>query len=137
MLDWALKPKPYVGGSINFSIAGDTSYGGAGLLWQTSQKQKFFGEFAFGLVAHNGTLEVPLPASGETPEEGDAYDVRNFQEIEFGSRILFRSQFAIGYRLSDKWSTQLVYEHLSHGKLLSSGSNEGLDAIGIRFGRKF
>jgi len=134
-LEWALKPKPYFGGSINLS--GDTSYGGAGMLWRTSDTDRFYGELAFGLVIHDGELELPLPGEATTAEQALEFDRLNRENIEFGSRALFRTQFAAGYRLSDDWSAELVYEHLSHGKILSNGSNEGLDSIGVRIGKRF
>ncbi|NNE58149.1 MAG: hypothetical protein HKN36_08585 [Hellea sp.] len=134
-LEWALKPKPYAGGTINLS--GDTSYGGAGMLWRTSENGKFYGELAFGLVIHDGELELPSPGDATTPEQALEFDRLNRENIEFGSRALFRTQFAAGFRLSDDWSAELVYEHLSHGKILSNGSNEGLDSVGVRIGKRF
>lgn len=134
-LEWALNAKPYVGGTLNLS--GDTNYGGAGLLWRTSSESKLYGELAFGLVVHDGELELPLPSDATSPAQALEFDRLNRENIEFGSRALFRTQFAAGYRFDESWSGELVWEHLSHGKILSDGSNEGLDALGVRISRKF
>ena len=134
-LEWAFEPRPYIGGTINLS--GDTSFGGTGLLWQTELLDKLQGEIGFGVVIHDGELELPLPGDAMTAEQAILYDRLNAENIEFGSRVLFRTQFALGYDVSDDWSAQIFYEHLSHGKILSSGSNEGLDNIGVRLARRF
>lgn len=51
-LKWALTPQPYIGGTIN--LEGETSYGGAGLLWRQNLGEKFYGDFSFGLAIHDG-----------------------------------------------------------------------------------
>ena len=134
-LDFALKPKAYIGGTLN--ISGDTSYGGAGLLWDTDLSNAFNVEFSFGAVIHDGELELPLPSTATSAAELAEFERLNAENIEFGSRVLFRSQFAAGYRVSEDINLQIYYEHLSHGKILSNGSNEGLDTLGIRIGKRF
>lgn len=149
-LKWALSPQPYIGGAVN--LGGETSYGGAGLLWRQTFAEKFYADFSLGLVVHDGTIEAnasPLVQSviddanvqaGFTAEQREQFatelaDFRNRQqtEIDFGSRVLFRQQIALGYRWSEKWSTHVFVEHLSHGNILVSGRpNEGLDTLGAR-----
>ena len=135
ILSWALKPKPFIGGTVN--LEGETSFGGAGLLWRAGFFENLYGELAFGAVVHDGTLEVPNPTLESTFEEILVLQERELNEIEFGSRVLFRTALAIGYRFNDNWAADIVYEHLSHGNILSSGSNEGLDNIGLRVSRRF
>lgn len=154
-LKWAFSPKPYLGGTLN--LDGETSYGGAGLLWRNRVSEKLYIDTSFGLVAHTGTIEVkatPLVQSvindasitevftteQLTQFATELAEFRNGQqsEIDFGSRILFRQQLAFGYRWSETWSTQIFAEHLSHGKILVRGRpNEGLDNIGMRVSRHF
>ena len=149
-LKWALSPQPYVSGAVNLS--GETSYGGAGLLWRQSLDQRSYLDISFGLVVHDGTIEVkasPLvqsviddgaitgsfSAAQLTQFAAELAEFRNGQqsEIDYGSRILFRQQIALGYRWSENWSTQFFIEHLSHGNILVRGRpNEGLDNIGMR-----
>ncbi len=154
-LKWALSPQPYIGGAVNFE--GETSYGGAGLLWRQTFAENFYFDFSLGLVVHDGTIEVkasPVVQSvinNATVEAGftDAqraqfatelaeFRVRQNTEIDLGSRILFREQIALGYRWSEQWSGHLFAEHLSHGNILVSGRpNEGLDTFGFRLARHF
>jgi len=149
-LEWALSPQPYVGGAVNLS--GETSYGGAGLLWRQSLDQRSYLDISFGLVVHDGTIEVkasPLvqsvidngaitgtfSAAQFTQFAAELAEFRNGQqsEIDYGSRILFRQQIALGYHWNENWSTQFFIEHLSHGNILVRGRpNEGLDNIGMR-----
>lgn len=153
-----LSPQPWVGGTIN--LEGETSYGGAGFLFRQTLGDRLYGDWSTGLVVHDGTLEIDLPAflsdpsfpvdllltdpTSLTPEqaaraqqENAAFQARLNSEIEFGSRVLFRNAFALGYRATDNWAGELFYEHLSHGKILSSGPNEGLDAYGVRLAYRF
>ena len=131
-LKWALSPQPYIGGTYN--LEGNTSYGGGGLLWRQGFGNKFYGDFSFGLVIHNGNLEFDRPT---TPAESFVFQEQTRENIEFGSRILFRQQIALGYRFNETYSTEFFIEHLSHGRILSSRSNEGLDVIGGRIAKRF
>ena len=131
-LKWALSPQPYIGGTYN--LEGNTSYGGGGLLWRQGFGSKFYGDFSFGLVIHNGNLEFDRPT---TPAESLIFQEQTRENIEFGSRILFRQQVALGYRFNETYSTEFFIEHLSHGRILSSRSNEGLDVIGGRIAKRF
>lgn len=128
-LKWALSPQPYIGGTIN--LDGKTSYGGAGLLWRQSLGNKFYGDFSIGLVVHDGTTVVP--------SDIDFFDrLRRVQnEIQFGSRVLFREQLTLGYRFTNEWAGEMFIEHLSNGGLLSSEANEGADILGIRVAKRF
>ena len=154
-LKWAFSPQPYLGGAVN--LGGETSYGGAGLLWRQTFGENFYFDFSFGLVVHDGTNEVeasPLVQSvidDATVENGfteaesaqfatelAAFRNRQETELDFGSRALFKQQIAIGYRWSENWSTHVFVEHLSHGNILVTGRpNEGLDTLGMRISRHF
>lgn len=133
-LEWARSPRPYIGGSLNLN--GNTSHGGVGLLWRGDITKKIYVDYGFGLAIHDGTLEVPSPNTATTPAEIAERVGRKLNEIEFGSRVLFRNQFAFGFRVSDDWSTEIVWEHLSNGKILDD-VNEGIDNVGIRVAKRF
>ena len=148
-----LKPQPWVGGTLN--LGGKTSYGGAGVLYRGYAGERLYGEWATGLVVHDGVLEnepsdllLGLQNGTITPPFTDAQilqaqiDLQDIQfregrNIEFGSRVLFRNAFTIGYRVNRTLAVEGFVEHLSHGTILSSGSNEGLDAWGLRTAVRF
>ena len=158
-LKWALSPQPYINGTVN--LEGNTSFGGAGLLWRQSVGKKFYGDFAAGLVAHTGTRVIEeraeLTALGDQAlvfiENGE--DVppeltqlgtetvttlieRDANEIEFGSPVLFRLQGAVGYNVNDDWSGEVYIEHLTNGGVFGDNNiNERVNNIGIRAARKF
>jgi len=129
-LKWAFTPQPFINGTLNLS--GDTSFGGAGLLWRQTFGDKFYADFAFGLVAHTGGNDLePNPGEGIV-----AFFDRIDDNIDFGSRILFREQLTIGYRINDDWAGEIFAEHLSNGQIFGD-INEGADTIGIRAARRF
>lgn len=134
-LSWAWNPMPYVGGSYN--LGGKTSHGGAGLLWRYDFKNKYYSDLGFGLVVHDGAVRTPDPLSGANVSEVAEFRRRKFTEIEFGARILFRTQFALGYRINETWAGEITFEHLSHGQILGGPENEGSNNVGFRVAKRF
>lgn len=117
-------PKPYVVGSVN--TAGDTNFGGAGLQWDWEFAEGWAIEPGVGYVIHDGELTFPYP-------QGDPRnDPISATTVFFGSRDLFRTSLSLNKDIGEKWGVQLMYEHLSHGQILGSGRNQGLDNIGVR-----
>ncbi|MGJ8562218.1 MAG: acyloxyacyl hydrolase [Alphaproteobacteria bacterium] len=133
-LAWALKPQPYVGGTVNLN--GNTSFVGAGLSWRQGFSDRFYGRYALGISAHDGTREVPSPNNETDPVVIADLVNRKATEIEFGSSVLFRNSFAIGYQVSDDIGVELIWEHLSHAKLFDD-VNEGIDNLGVRASKRF
>ena len=117
-------PHPYVMGSVNTD--GNTSYGAVGLEWDWEFASGWHLEPGFGYALHDGELEAPYPDSD--PRTGPFLE----DHVLLGSRDLFRSSLALTLDFSETWGMQLIYEHLSHGQILGSGHNQGLDELGVR-----
>ena len=105
-------------------------------MWQGKMSDRFYVEYATGLSVTEGTKTIPSPNT-----ETDAAIIANLvnrkaTEIEFGSNVLFRNAFALGFNLSADIGIELVWEHHSHAKLFSS-VNEGIDNAGIRIAKRF
>ena len=132
-LKWALSPQPYIGGTLN--LEGNTSYGGAGLLWRQNFGDKFYGDFAFGVIVHDGILDTD-DVRARADNNDEFFDLL-FNRNRYGSSVLFRQQLTLGINLSEVWAAEGFVEHISHGGLLSDGPNEGSDAAGFRMNRKF
>ena len=132
-LKWALSPQPYIGGTLN--LEGNTSYGGAGLLWRQNLGETFYGDFAFGLDIHDGFLDFEDVGSNSS-NVTEFLDLLRNNNL-YGSRVLFRQQLTLGLNLSDNWAAEGFVEHISHAGLLADNANEGSDAAGFRINRKF
>ena len=128
-LEWAGSPQPYVMASVN--TAGDTSYGGVGLEWRWTFAGNWALEPGVGVVVHDGATDNPF-ANG-TPEAA-AFSEEN---VLLGSDVLFRTSLGLTYDFEGPWEAGLFFEHLSHGQILASGRNQGLDEFGIRIGYQF
>jgi lipid A 3-O-deacylase len=128
-LDWAFSPQPYLIASVN--TAGDTSYGGAGLEWRWDVSEHWAIEPGVGYVVHNGEIENPYPNGSP---EAAAFAA---EHVQFGSRDLFRTSLGVTYDFDGPWEAEVLYEHLSHGQILGSGRNQGIDNIGVRIGYQF
>ncbi len=129
-LKWALTPQPYINATIN--LEGDTSFGGAGLLWRQSFGDKLYGDFSFGLVVHDGTNII------DPNNELDFFERINLrnENISFGSRVLFREQITLGYRITNDWAAEIFGEHLSNGQVFGN-INEGVDIVGAKVSKRF
>jgi len=129
LLDILWSPRPYLVASVN--TAGDTSFGGAGLHWNWDFAGGWSLEPGVGYVLHNGELTFPFP-------QGDPRnDPVSATTVFFGSRDLFRTSLSLNHDLGGKWGALLMYEHLSHGQILGSGRNQGIDNVGVRVSYRF
>jgi hypothetical protein len=131
-------PTPYVIASA--STSGDTSFAGAGLAWHWAPggSQRFYVRPELGLVTHDGYANMASPNEvGLSDEEIARRVALRDEHIEFGSKILFQPSISLGWHVSDKTAIELSYVHLSHGQILASGPNEGLDNLGLRLVHKF
>ena len=110
-------PQAYV--HANANSAGNTHFAAAGLAFK-------FGETvyvrpALGLAIHTGSAKK--------------YDVPGNGRIEFGSRVLFAPELAIGTKVGDRASIEASWVHLSHAQIFSS-QNPGMDNFGLRLNWK-
>jgi hypothetical protein len=109
--------------SASANTDGGTNYVAAGLMrrfWDNDETP-FYAQLSVGLGVHDG----PSEDYQKTPDR-----------IYFGSRVLIASEAAAGWRMSDDWSAEAAYFHLSHGGL-AGDQNPGLDVISVRLIRKF
>ncbi|MGB3627299.1 MAG: acyloxyacyl hydrolase [Henriciella sp.] len=121
---YILAPRPYIVASYN--TAGNTNFGGVGLLWNWDFAQGWSLEPSLGYVIHDGSNESPFP-QGDPRSDAFARD-----NVYFGSDDLFRTGLALNKDLGPNWGLQLQYEHLSHGQILGNGRNQGIDNVGVR-----
>lgn len=109
-------PAPYVFVSVN--SVGDTNFAAAGLSWKFGERVYF--RPGIGLAIHDGPSQV-VP--------GD-------DRIDFGSRILFEPEAAIGVQINERLSAEASIVHLSHAQLFGR-QNPGIDNIGVRVNYRF
>ena len=76
------------------------------------------------------------PASGSpfTPAQPRTSDPTN-DKIDFGSRVLFEPEIALGTRINDRMSVEASWVHMSHATLFSR-QNPGIDNLGVRVNLK-
>lgn len=113
----ALKIQPHAFVAVNSS--GNTHYAAVGI----SRKfgDRIYVRPGLGIAVQTGSAtKHQIPGNGE---------------IEFGSRILFEPELAVGARLNDRMSIEASWIHLSHAQLFSD-QNPGIDNVGIRLNFK-
>ncbi len=108
--------RPAVGASINTS--GATSKGYAGLRWEIESRSGLFLSLGAGGAIHDGKLGISDP-----------------DRKALGSRLLFHFPAEIGWRWDGHNSLSIYFEHISNG--YTQDYNEGLDALGVRYGYRF
>ena len=109
-------PSAQVFGSVNTD--GDTSFVSAGLSWVLGRGPVFVRP-GLGLAVHDGPSRRL---------RGDG------RRIDLGSRVLFTPEIGLGLRLSQRWSIEASWTHLSHAQLFGD-TNPGIDKIGMRLTR--
>lgn len=109
-------PSPHAFASIN--TVGDTSFAGLGIGWKIGDA--VYLRPGIGLAVHNGS---------------DARDVTP-DRIDFGSRIVFVPEVALGARIDERWSVEASWVHLSHATLFGR-QNPGSDNFGVRVNYRF
>ena len=118
-------PRPHVG----VMIATDpdaTSQVYAGLEWKAELFRRFFVAGGVGGSVHNG----------ETDPFDPAVDLPRLNNTMFlGCRVLVRLSADIGYRVSERVSASVNWNHISNADLCDE--NEGLDNVGMRVGYQF
>lgn len=91
-----------------------------------------------GLAYTDGKAGLPpANAPGLSDEERARRTELYYTRIDFGSRVLFEPELALGYDINDSWSAELSYTHLSNGQVFHQGKNQGLDDAGVRLVYKF
>lgn len=123
------RPRPYLTASVN--TQGETSFGAAGLHWNWDFAESWSLEPGFGYAIHDGELDFPFPQGDPRNNPISA------TTVFLGSRDLFRTSLSLNRDLAGPWGVQVTYEHLSHGQILGSGRNQGLDNIGVRVSYAF
>ena len=108
--------RPAIGGSVN--TVGDTSRAYVDARWQVDSPSGIFFGLGIGAAIHDGLLD---------PTRAD--------RKALGSRVLFHIPIELGYRFDQHNSISVYFEHTSNGGL--ADYNEGLDAIGVRYGYRF
>ncbi len=122
-------PKPYLIASVN--VAGDTSFFGGGLDWNWQATENWSAQAGVGYVLHDGETDLPFPSG--TPEAAAFTE----EHVLLGSEDLFRLSLGITRDLPGPWSAQFQVLHVSHGQILGSGRNQGLDQAGFRLAYEF
>jgi hypothetical protein len=107
--------RPALGASIN--TEGYTSRAYLDARWEIEVSRVFFG-LGLGAAVHDGEIGPDKP------------DMK-----ALGSRVLFHIPLELGYRIDDRNSVSVYFEHTSNCN--TARYNEGLDAIGVRWGYKF
>lgn len=109
--------QPYVFGALN--SAGETHYAAAGM--SAKLGKRLFIRPAIGLGLH----------TGDDRDFDDPFD----DDVEFGSRLLFVPEVAVGFQVDEKFSVEASLVHLSHGQLFGD-QNPGIDNVGVRLNWK-
>lgn len=110
--------QPFVYGSLN--TAGETNYAAA------------------GVSARFGGQVYVRPGFAVAVHTGSAANFQHFDHdhVDFGSRILFAPEVALGFQMNERVSVEASWVHLSHGQLFGR-QNPGMDNFGARLNFRF
>ena len=114
---WRGTIRPVIGGTINFEGYTSKAYGGARWQWERPSNSTFFA-LGLAIAVHNGETFTADP---------------EFKQL--GRRVLFHDSIEWGYRFDQHRSVSLYFEHISNAS--TAAKNQGLDALGLRYGYRF
>lgn len=132
-LTWLGKPQVHTMVSINSKNT--SNFVAAGFDWKVDLGQPggFYLRPGMGLAYTDGKAGLPpANAPGLTQAERDRRTWLYYNRIDFGSKVLFEPELALGYQVNDRVSVELSYTHLSNGQIFHQGKNQGLDDAGVR-----
>ncbi|KQY29397.1 deacylase [Caulobacter sp. Root1455] len=132
--------KPQVHAMLSVNSENTSNFVAAGFDWKINLGKPggFYLRPGMGLAYTDGKAGLP-PANAPnlTPEERARRTELYYTRIDFGSKVLFEPELALGYDFNDHWSGELSYVHLSNGQVFHQGKNQGLDDAGVRLVYKF
>jgi hypothetical protein len=105
--------QPYVFGALN--TAGQTSYAAVGL--SAKFGHSIYIRPGLGIAIHTGSAEKFQDLSND--------------KIDFGSRVLFEPELAVGTQVNGRFSIEASWVHMSHAQLFGR-QNPGIDNLGVR-----
>jgi lipid A 3-O-deacylase len=105
--------QPYVFGALN--TAGQTSYAAVGL--SAKFGRGIYVRPGLGIAIHNGSTKKFQDLSND--------------KIDFGSRVLFEPEVAVGTQVNGRLSIEASWIHMSHAQLFGR-QNPGIDNLGLR-----
>ncbi|MDB5494215.1 MAG: deacylase [Phenylobacterium sp.] len=128
---WIGAPQAHAFVSVNTD--GTSDFVAAGLSWPIRLTDRFYLRPGLGLAYTDGKAKLPaVNAPGLTPAEIQRRLTLYQTRIDFGSRLLFEPEIALGAHLGGPWSAELSWVHISNGEIFHHGKNQGLDDAGIR-----
>jgi len=107
--------RPAIGTTINFN--GDTSKAYADLRWEAQAASGVFFALGMGAAVHNGQIDLTDP-----------------RRKALGVPVLFHPSAELGYRWDGVNSISFFADHMSNA--FTQRYNEGMDTVGIRYGRR-
>lgn len=125
--------RPQAHAMISVNSHNTSNFVAAGFDWAIPLGKTFYVRPGFGLAYTDGAAGLP-PANAPnlTPAERERRTRLYYTRIDFGSKVLFKPELALGVRLSDRLAAEFAYVHLSNGQIFHTGKNQGLDDAGVR-----
>jgi len=130
--------RPSIDALVSFNTRVSTHFAAVGFSWPITLGSGFYVRPGFGLAYTTGKAVLPpANAPGLTPDEVASRVRLASRRIDFGSKVLFKPEFAVGYEISPRWAVEASYIHLSNGQIFHQGKNQGLDDVGARLVWRF
>lgn len=132
--------RPSVHAFVSINSEDTSNFVATGFNWplDIGAQGGFYIRPGIGLAYTDGETGLPpVNEPGISQAEIDRRLVLYNTRIDFGSKVLFEPEFALGYKLTETTSLELSYTHLSNGQIFHKGKNQGLDDVGLRVNVKF
>lgn len=133
--NWRWLGRPQAHAFLSLNSENTSNFVAAGLSWPIDfgAEGGFYFRPGMGLAYTDGETGLPpVNEPGISQAEIDRRLKLYNTRIDFGSKVLFQPELALGYRFNDRWAAEFSYVHLSNGQIFHQGKNQGLDDLGVR-----
>jgi lipid A 3-O-deacylase len=125
--------RPNLHAFVSINSNNTSNFAAVGLGWPIALTERLYLRPGIGLAYTDGAAGLP-PANAPNllPPERARREALYYSRIDFGSKVLFQPELALGYRFNENFAGEFSYTHLSNGQIFHRGKNQGLDDIGLR-----
>ncbi|THD82638.1 MAG: acyloxyacyl hydrolase [Phenylobacterium sp.] len=130
---WSLIGAPQAHAFVSVNTNRTSDFVAAGLSWPIGLTHGVYFRPGLGLAYTDGKTNLPpVNAPGLAPAEIQRRLTLFETRIDFGSKILFEPELALGAHITPRISAELSWVHISNGEIFHHGKNQGLDDAGVR-----
>ena len=125
--------RPQAHAFVSLNSEKTSNFAAAGLSWRIGVSERFYVRPGLGMGITDGKAKLPPVNQPGIPFPEILRRLKLYNtRIDFGSKVLFEPELAVGWQVTPRLAAELSWVHFSHGQILHQGKNQGIDLAGLR-----